>query len=210
MNGVDPKGSPVFTIGHSTHSIENFIDLLRQHAVTAIADVRSVPYSRMQPQFNRESIAGALKKHGIAYAFLGKELGARSDDRDCYENGRVQYRRLARTQLFRSGIYRVREGSRKLRLALMCAERDPLDCHRTVLVSRELTAAGENVVHILADGRIEPHAETMRRLLGMVGLPETDLFRTEAQLLEEAYAAQEARIAYVAEGQAPNATGIDE
>jgi uncharacterized protein (DUF488 family) len=209
MKDVDSKGPAVFTIGHSTHSLEDFIDLLRQHALTAIADVRSVPYSRMQPQFNREALARALKKQGIAYVFLGKELGARSDDRDCYENGRVQYRRLARTQLFRSGLDRVREGSRKLRLALMCAERDPLDCHRTVLVSRELAAAGENVVHILADGRIEPHAETMRRLLGIVGLPETDLFRTEAELFEEAYAAQEARIAYVPEGQAPNTTGID-
>lgn len=211
MNGIDAKAAAVFTIGHSTHAIEDFIDLLRRNGVTAIADVRSVPYSRMQPQFNRETLAQALKEHGIAYVFLGKELGARSDDRDCYENGRVQYRRLARTELFRSGLDRVQTGSKNLRVALMCAEREPLDCHRTVLVSRELVAAGTDVIHIHADGRTEPHAETMRRLFGMLGLPESDLFRTEAELLDEAYSAQEARIAYVPEGQgqAPNSTEID-
>lgn len=187
----------VFTIGHSTHTLERFVDLLRRHGVTAIADVRSVPYSRMQPQFNRETLKRALTEHGIAYVFLGRELGARSEDKSCYENGRVQYRRLARTGAFRAGLSRVRRGSEKGRIALMCAEREPLECHRTLLVGRELTDAGIRVVHIHADGRLEPHPAAMIRLLHLLGLPEQDLFRTPSELIDVAYARQEERIAYV-------------
>src|SRR6266496_4132642 len=80
----------VLTIGHSSHPIERFVALLRQHGVTAVADVRSAPYSRHQPQFNKDLLQRSLKDAGIAYIFLGKELGARSEDRSCYENGRVQ------------------------------------------------------------------------------------------------------------------------
>ena len=191
--------SAVCTIGHSTHTIERFVDLLRQHGVTVIADVRSVPYSRMQPQFNREAVMRMLETCGIAYMFLGKELGARTDDKTCYENGRVQYRRLAMTAAFHAGIGRVCTESENRRIALMCAEREPLACHRTLLVGRELMAVGTPVAHIHADGHVEPHAEAMRRLLQIFGLPEQDLFRTQADLIEEACARQEERVAYVDE-----------
>jgi uncharacterized protein (DUF488 family) len=187
----------VFTIGHSTHPIDRFVDLLRQHGVTAVADVRSVPYSRFHPQFNRETLQSTLKTRGIAYVFLGKELGARSDDPTCYEGGRVQYQRLALTELFKTGLERVRSGSEKLRLTLMCAEGEPLACHRTVLISRELIAIGIDVVHIHSDGHLEPHADAMNRLRKLLKLPEQDLLHSAAELIEEAYAMQEKRIAYV-------------
>jgi uncharacterized protein (DUF488 family) len=195
MSAMSP-GSAVFTIGHSTHTIEWFVGLLRQHGVTAVADVRSVPYSRFQPQFNRETLAEALKGHGIAYVFLGKELGARSEDKTCYENGQVQYRRLAKTEAFRTGLERVRAWSKNHRIALMCAEREPLDCHRTLLVARELVAAGIPVVHIHDDGLLEPHADAMQRLLTLVGLSGQDLFRSQSELIEAACADQEKRVAY--------------
>ena len=165
----------------------------------AVADVRSVPYSRMQPQFNREALTRTLDKYGIVYIFLGKELGARSDDKACYENGRVQYRRLARTEAFQRGVERVLLESESRLVALMCAEREPLECHRTLLVSRELMAAETPVVHIHADGHVERHDDSMRRLLRLLGLPEQDLFRTQSDLIEEAYARQELRVAYVDE-----------
>lgn len=189
----------IFTVGHSTHTLENFVSLIEQQGVDAVADVRSVPYSRWQPQFNRENLAEALKTRGIAYVFLGKELGARSDDPQCYENGQVQYRALAKTPLFQSGIKRVRDGSRHRRIALMCAEKDPLDCHRTILVARELVASGLNVTHILEDGSLEPHDETLKRLSNQLRLPAQDLFLTPDELEDRAYAAQEQRIAYVDE-----------
>ena len=189
----------IFTVGHSTHEFEDFVSLLEQHGVDAIADVRSVPYSRWQPQYNREDLTEALKARGIAYVFLGKELGARSDDPQCYENGRVQYRSLAETPLFQSGIERVRDGSRHRRIALMCAEKDPLDCHRTILVARELVASGADVTHILEDGSLEPHDETIKRLSEQLRLPVHDLFLTADELENRAYAEQERRIAYVEE-----------
>ncbi len=189
----------VLTIGHSNHSIERFVELLRQHNVTAVADVRSAPFSRFNPQYNKDALSAELKRHGIAYVFLGKELGARSNDPACYANGRVQYGRLARTDAFKSGVSRGLSGAGTNRSALMGAEREPLECHRTLLVSRALDAAGTAVTHILSDGRAERHPEAMKRLLKIVGLPEEDLFRSEAELIEDACAKQEERIAYVDE-----------
>jgi uncharacterized protein (DUF488 family) len=188
----------VLTIGHSNHPWPAFAGLLRRHAVTALADVRSSPYSRANPQFNRETLQRALQAEGIAYVFLGRELGARSEDPACYVDGRVQYSRLAQTDLFKDGLHRVITGAASHRVALMCAEKEPLACHRTLLVSRALIARGIAVHHILVDGTLEAHREAMLRLLEVLAIP-TDLFRTEDQLIDEACARQEARTAYVEE-----------
>src|SRR6266849_3905571 len=151
----------VLTVGHSTHTIEEFIRILSQHRITAVVDVRSMPYSRFQPQFNRSTLTSTLKENGIAYVFLGKELGARSEDPSCYENGRVRYARLAKRPEFRAGLERVHAGSERHRLALMCAEHEPLECHRSLLIAQELAAFGLSVAHIHADGRLEAHDEAM-------------------------------------------------
>ena len=154
-----------------------------------------MPYSRRHPQFNRETLKESLKASGIAYVFLGKELGARSTDPACYENGRVQFRKLAATRLFRSGLKRVLDGSEQMRIALMCAEKDPLNCHRTLLVTRELVALGRKVNHILADGEIETHEAAMNRLCRQLNIGE-DLLRTSEEMENDAYAAWEAKVAY--------------
>lgn len=190
---------PVFTVGHSTHSLGALVALLRQHCVTVLADVRSAPYSRFNPQFNRETLKQKLLDHGIKYVFLGRELGARSDDRSCYENGRVQYARLAHTDLFHNGIARVIRGAGKYCVVLMCAEKEPLECHRTLLVARALAERGVVVKHILGNGRLESHEAAMERLLDLVGLPRQDLFRSKEELLAEALVRQEERVAYVDE-----------
>ena len=189
----------IFTIGHSKHTLDEFADLLKQHGVTALADVRSTPFSRFNPQFNKDALAHELKARGIKYVFLGRELGARSDDRSCYENGRVQYVRLARSELFWQGIERVRRGADEHRIALMCAEKEPLDCHRTLLVARALDEQGVEVMHILGDGRLESHRDAMERLLEVTGLPRDDLFRSRAELVAEALKRQEDKVAYVDE-----------
>lgn len=185
-----------FTIGHSNHGCEQFVALLREHAITAVCDVRSRPYSRYNPQFNREELKEFLGKQGIKYVFLGAELGARSEDPACFENGKVRYGRLAQTELFQSGLERVRKGMEEHRLALMCAEKEPLECHRTILVARQLAKFGCAVRHIHGDGRLESHAEALVRLREIVGLPEQDLFRSREEMIEDAYRMQEARIAY--------------
>ena len=190
---------PIFTVGHSNHTSEAFVTLLRTRGVTALADVRSAPYSRFNPQFNRETLARALEAQGIRYVFLGRELGARPDDPGCYEEGRVRYARLARTALFRRGLDRVADGARRHRLALMCAEKEPLDCHRTILVARELVRRGIDVAHILADGRIEPHDDTVERLLARHGLDQPHLFAPPEDRIEQAFDAQAAALAYTGE-----------
>jgi uncharacterized protein (DUF488 family) len=187
---------PILTVGHSNHEIDAFLRLLDCHSISAIADVRSTPYSRLHPQFCREQLRDALKSRGIAYVFLGRELGARSEDPRCYLNGVVQYDLLARSELFRSGIERVLRGAEKYRVALLCAERDPLTCHRTILVGKDLTSRGAILKHIRETGQIEEHAAALLRLLKETNVRDADLFRSREELEQEAYARRAKQIAY--------------
>jgi uncharacterized protein (DUF488 family) len=200
---VNENALSALTIGHSSHTLERFMALLQQYRVTALADVRSMPYSRFSPQFNRTPLKEHLSENGIRYVFLGRELGARPEDPSCYIDGRVQYRKLAQTALFMSGIERVTKGAAKYRIALMCAERDPLDCHRTLLIGRALVDLFVQVDHVLSDGSLESHADAMSRLLNLTSIPDQDLFRSRAELISEALKKQEDRIAYLDPNRSP-------
>ena len=186
----------IYTIGHSTHTIEKFIGLLKSQLITAVCDVRSRPYSRLNPQFNRETLKQALRAADIKYVFLGEELGARSENKSCYRDGQVQYDLLAQTEQFNKGIERVKEGARSYRVALMCAEKEPLECHRTILVSRKLFEGGLPIKHVLGDGRLEAHEYTLERLIAKLKIPEGDMFRSRDAAINEAYMRQSLEIAY--------------
>ena len=188
----------IYTIGHSNHPIEHFVSLLQQHGIQALADVRSNPYSRFNHQFNREKLQASLAAAGgIRYVFLGEELGARSKDPACYDaEGRVSYAKLAQTPLFRQGIDRLQSGMQQLRIAIMCAERNPLECHRTFLVARELEKVGVPVTHIFHSGALELNRHALQRLATELKLAHTDLFRSEEELLDEVYETQGRRLAY--------------
>jgi uncharacterized protein (DUF488 family) len=188
--------SLLYTIGHSTHTIDSFINLLQIHGITAIVDVRSHPYSRYNPQFNREKLQLSLSNFNISYVFLGKELGARSENPQCYRNGKVQFDLLALEPQFIDGLERVRKGMEKYRIALMCAEKDPVECHRTILVGRHLNEQGIKLAHILADGKLEYHPDTEKRLLSLYGLSDEDLFINRAEMLADAYGRQSRQMAY--------------
>lgn len=188
--------SEIFTIGHSIHSIDVFVELLLQHRITAICDVRSIPYSQYNPQFNRENLKQALTNVNIVYVFMGKELGARSENAQCYRHGQVQFDRLAREPLFIKGINRLREGMKTYRIALLCAEKDPITCHRTILVCRNLRAIDIEIQHILEDGTLEHHHDAEQRLMRLHKI-EPDMFHNEAQCIEEAYDKQAEKIAYI-------------
>jgi uncharacterized protein (DUF488 family) len=190
--------SDIFTIGHSAHEIERFVALLTTSNVAAIADVRSAPYSRRHPQFNREALSNTLESRGIRYVFMGAELGGRGSGRPALgTQRRVSYASIAESSAFSEGVKRIVAGSQRMAIALMCAEKEPLNCHRGILISRHLVAHGTHVMHIHADGRIESHRDAETRLCQMFGLHEPDMFRTDEQILAEAYERQEARIAYV-------------
>ena len=186
----------LYSIGHSTHPIETFVGLLQMHGVTALVDVRSHPYSRHFPQFSKDALKDALQKSGITYVFLGKELGARSENPACYRQGKVQYDLLAKEPLFAQGLDRLRQGMQKFQIALMCAEKDPLECHRAVLVARRMYEAGTPVQHIHADGHLEEPRAMESRMLQLHKMSETDMFRSRDEVVADAYLIHGERIAY--------------
>lgn len=187
----------LFTIGHSVHPIERFIELLNTHGITALCDVRSSPYSRFTPQFNREALKDELAKQHIVYIYLGSELGPRSSDQNCYRNGKVQYDLLAKTDLFQQGLSRLRKGIKSYRVALMCAEKDPIICHRMILICRYLSEGGIRIAHILDDGSIENNSDAEARLMKLLKISPDDLFSTTEDQVMKAYDLQGERIAYI-------------
>ena len=197
----------IFTIGHSTHSIEYFIDLLKVRGITAIADVRSAPYSRFQPQFNREALSQSLIEVGMEYVFFGDSIGGRSQNPNDFEINRVIYSRLKKNPHFANGLDRVIAGSEKFKIALMCSEKEPLECHRMLLVGQTLHELGQQVTHIHGDSSLESHSEAIKRLLKILNLDEPDLFRSPAEILEEALLKQEQRVAYVLDDSARGRLG---
>lgn len=186
----------IFSIGHSTLNLDDFLALLKEYNIEAIADVRSSPYSQRQPHFNREDLKRSLKEIGINYVFLGKELGARSDDPNCYEGKKAIYEKISETELFKSGMDRLKEGTKKLNVCMMCAEKEPLDCHRSILVGRYLNRKEFILKHIKVDGSIELHEDTMNRLIGSESLQE-DMFSSKEEKLNSAYEKRGKEIAFI-------------
>jgi uncharacterized protein (DUF488 family) len=199
--------SVLFTIGHSTHPIEEFLGLLEQNGVTALADVRSHPYSRHFPQYSQDALKTSLAKHKIAYVFLGKELGARSENPACYRHGKVKYELLAKEPLFAVGLDRLKTGMDRYRIALMCAEKDPLDCHRAVLVARRVHELGTPVEHIHADSHLETQAEMESRMLQLLKMSDTDMFKSRDEIVADAYCIRGEQIAYKDEAMLNEETG---
>ncbi|MFN9176311.1 MAG: DUF488 family protein [Synechocystis sp.] len=201
---------PLFTIGHSNHSQEKFIQLLNLYNITALADVRSAPYSRYLPHFNKKPLQNYLPSAEIHYVFLGAELGARPDNPDCYVDGKATYERIAATEVFQGGLQRLLKGIKQHRLALMCAEKDPLTCHRAILICQHLTNLNLEIAHIHSDGELEYHENLEERMLCLHGLgdpketQQLSLFPDQgpalppkSERLAQAYYQQGGRIAYV-------------
>jgi uncharacterized protein (DUF488 family) len=186
----------VLTIGHSTHSWERFLALLRSANVTAVADVRTSPYSRHYPHFNRDDLRDELRLDGISYVFLGKELGGRPSERKFYCEGVADYEKMTQASGFSKGLDRVIEGARTYRIALMCSERDPLDCHRCLLVGRALAQRGVRVSHILDNGSVVGHSEIEDRLLEVSGRTADDLFAAREERLATAYRERARKVAF--------------
>jgi uncharacterized protein (DUF488 family) len=149
--------SPVlYSIGHSNHSEERFLGLLQQHQIEVLADVRSQPFSRYNPQFNDSRLKASLTAAGIRYLFMGDQLGGRpGDDELLDDEGHALYHQMAQSPSFLAGIERLERGLRQYRIAIMCSEEDPAVCHRHLLVTKVLSARGTRVEHIRGDGRLD-------------------------------------------------------
>lgn len=185
----------ILTIGHSDHDPEVFLERLAVHRIEVLVDVRSHPYSRRLPQFSKSSLTSTLRSAGLRYLYLGEQLGGRP-----LGNVRNQmigrgYTAMAATPAFKQAIDRVLTGAACFRLALMCAERDPIDCHRALLVGRALTQAGADLAHIHYDGHLESQRELDQRLLESAGQDGgDDLFSSPEELLTLAFLHQERRV----------------
>lgn len=148
-----PSPSPIYTIGHSDHTTPDFIDLLRQHRITLVVDVRSQPYSRWAPQFNRETLEQDLNGAAIAYRFMGDALGGRPRDPGLCAAGSPDYGRMEQTDAYRRAIDLLLDLARTHHLTIMCGEGDYRECHRHLLISQTLLQRGFEVVHIKPDGQ---------------------------------------------------------
>ena len=200
----------VFTVGHSDHELNNFLRRLKEHGITTVADVRSVPYSRFRPHFNRETFKAAAQRKRIRYVYAGDVLGGRPDDRNCYDpEGRVIYEKVAETEQFRSGLEQIIEHAVGGRLVLMCSEEDPVMCHRTLLVAHQLEKQAQSlkrqrvtVKHIRAGSgqdrtRTEKHNAVVDRLVKKFNLDQDSLFGSTRRPIERAVERQSREVAFV-------------
>jgi uncharacterized protein (DUF488 family) len=200
----------LFTVGHSNISIERFIALLQQAGVTAIADVRSVPLSRRFPWFSKNNLAKNLPREAIDYTAMGEVFGGRPRDERLFRDGVADYEAMAQEPRYQDALARLMTDAERSRICLMCAEREPLDCHRCLLVARSLAERGVTVGHILHDGAIEPHAAIERRLIAFAG-EGCDLFaHGQRERLAAAYRRRAHAVAYRRkENDAVKAAGVE-
>lgn len=187
--------NPTLTIGHSNLSYDAFRDLLELAGVTAIADVRTTPFSRYHPWFNGARLAEALKADGIAYVGMGEQLGGRPADASLFRDGIADYEAMARVPAFLAGVERVLAGAARHTIALMCSEGDPTECHRCLLVGRALHTRGQAVQHLHKDGSFLTQEGIEDRLVDWLRPRGGGLFDAPPSL-DEAYAARARRIAY--------------
>lgn len=160
VNGTANGSLVIYTVGHSNVSQEAFIALLEQHGIEVLVDVRSAPYSKYVPHFNGDALKQAVVRAGVKYLYLGGELGGRPREREFYDTkGHVRYDLIAESPEFREGIERLLRGIQEHRVAIMCNEEDPHECHRRLLVGRVLTARGVAVRHIRGDGCVQAEAD---------------------------------------------------
>lgn len=188
----------LYSIGYATKPIDTFIAQLEKYGINAVADVRSVPFSKAFHDYHQDALASTLKQHGIHYVYLGQELGPRSKEDQHYDaSGQVQFDRLAESSLYQQGVERLLHGIEKgLCIALMCAEKDPADCHRSLLVGFDLKRRlGLDVAHITHDGELEWQPQMEQRMADVHGLA-GDLFATPEQQAELGCRAQSKQKAY--------------
>jgi uncharacterized protein (DUF488 family) len=178
----------IYSVGHSSHDWSTFTNLLDAAGIGVVIDVRSNPASRL-PHFNRTALKERLNAAGIGYVFLGLELGGR-----VREGGVPDYEQMATSAIFAKGLTGVEEMAARTRPALMCSEHEPLTCHRCLLVGRRLAERGNDVAHILRDGRIETNTTTEERLLALTRQSNADLFAPRSERIAAAYRNQAQRI----------------
>lgn len=186
----------MYTVGYSSYDLDSFVAMIKEKDIDAVTDVRSSPYSSYHSDFNQDNLKKRLGAEGIAYVFLGDLIGARHEDKALCSGGVVDFKRVAALESFKRGIARLRKGLESYSVAVMCAEKDPVTCHRMILICRN-TGKDCSIFHILDGGKVETHREAEWRLMKKFGLEQPDLMgTTEDERLSLAYDRQGKIIAY--------------
>jgi uncharacterized protein (DUF488 family) len=145
----------IFTIGHSNHELEDFLKILDDQGIDLLVDVRTAPYSKYSPHFNKKRLKTNLEESGREYVYLGNKIGGRPADERYYHEGRVLYSLLEKDEKYLEGIVILTELVRDKKVVLMCSEEDPLRCHRHQLLTQTLLKKGYHIVHIRGNGEIQ-------------------------------------------------------
>jgi len=171
------KRATLYTLGHSRHSVDAFLELLKQKHIERVIDVRGQPYSRHNPQFNRERLSGSLKAEGIGYTWSGKYLSGRPREERFYgPRGEILWDRLGERPEFHTALDLLAAKAQSFRLALVCAEEDPMRCHRRFLLTPPLMQRGLEILHLRGDGRMEPESALLEREVLADACGQRDLF----------------------------------
>ena len=191
------------TIGHSSHPIDYFLEMLKAYGINCLADVRSIPFSKYAPQYNTKELEQHLNSKQIYYIYMGKEFGARKNDRQLFTDGYVDFEKVIKDAHFQKGVERIEKGlDQNYKIAFMCAEKDPFDCHRCLMVARAFNELGHNIINIREDGNYETQEQIKDRLLDMYFPAKNQLFlefapkKNTPELISEAYLLRNREIAY--------------
>jgi len=206
----------IYTVGHSTHQLDYFLELLKEYGVTCLIDVRSVAASSYNPQYNQEPLKNFLKSNGITYLHFAEEFGARHTDPDLLDDeGKVDFAKVRKSWAFKNGVERIWQGLDKgFTISLMCSESEPFDCHRFSMVSIALDKDGFDVKHIMKDKTLKTNADLENQLLKKYDkkLPKPDMFNPNVTLddqIKEAYRLKNKEIAFSPYSKLPQEENYD-
>ena len=194
----------IFTIGYTGFDIQNFIDTLKNHEINVVIDVRSSPYSERYPSYNKNTLETKLKENGIYYRNYVSEFGARQENKKFYSGeGYLDFELFAKSEQFLSGVEKIKNSiSKGYKVVLLCAEKEPIQCHRTILVSRAFSDAGYNIVHLMPNNQSKSQKKIEHELLDKFfpNRCQMSLFSTtvmsDEECLIEAYRIQNKKIGY--------------
>lgn len=206
----------IYTVGHSTHQLDFFLELLKEYGISCLIDVRSIAASTYNPQYNQEPLKNFLKLNGIDYLHFAEEFGARHSDPDLLDNeGKVDFEKVKKSWAFKNGVERLWQGLDKgFTIALMCSESEPFDCHRFSMISIALDKDGFDVMHIMKDKTLKTNAELEKQLLKKYDkkLPKPDMFNpniSSEEQLKEAYRLKNKEIGFSPYSKLPQEENYD-
>ncbi|WP_428075296.1 DUF488 family protein [Candidatus Avelusimicrobium luingense] len=190
----------IYTIGYAGFDIDTFLTTLRRYSISVLIDVRSVPKaSEYYEAYSKENLRPFLEQNGIIYRNYAHEFGARQNNREYFTNGYLDFKKFTQTETFKSGVEKIEKGlSLNYNFVLMCAEKDPINCHRNIMVAKAMRDMGFEISHILSDGSLQTQEEMDTRLLDLY-FKYPSLFDApmdQKAMLEEAYRRQNEKIGF--------------